>query len=537
MKNYSYLALIASILVSPLSGIDSSNWFAHIQETLAATCKTIPLITNFAKVAAISWWDTQKPYEIIIKEKTPETLALLFNKQNQTKDFLLGASTSEHQSSQQCSPSNCSYSRFTYEQKLLQPTAENGYSMDWWNNYKNYIDYAKRTLNLNALRFSVEWALVQPERSTTWSISALDHYANVFKYMIKQNITPVVCFHHYTDPCWFIDQGGFEEEKNLVFFKKFCVKIYTHIMQSIASDPDALQALKNLNNRPPLWATYNSPEGYAFKIYHLGELPQAQTNNLKKGIGWACHVLNNMMQAHVLVYDALHKAHVQFIAQEMHAPMVGFLKNIHQLDPAEKTLKQQQDAWKSRIICGVGNHVQNDIIYNFFAQQLSKKLDFIGLNYYSNSYMHGATKMLETDPELKTNNKNYRIYPQGLYRALTEISDRIAQSLNIPIYVTENGIGIADTQAQWKKRNTFYQHYLYALYYAIKKGINVRGYLTWTLANNYEWQKPGQAAVQAIDKRIYGLCNLINDGKHIELKDQNNYYIAFAKLFHGNKNI
>ena len=64
------------------------------------------------------------------------------------------------------------------------------------------------------------------------------------------------------------------------------------------------------------------------------------------------------------------------------------------------------------------------------------------------------------------------VYAEGFYRALMDCS-----KLNIPIYVTENGI--ADEHDD--RRELFIKRYLYAMTRAIKDGADVRGYYYWSM--------------------------------------------------------
>ncbi|MBI3231471.1 MAG: family 1 glycosylhydrolase, partial [Candidatus Doudnabacteria bacterium] len=54
-----------------------------------------------------------------------------------------------------------------------------------------------------------------------------------------------------------------------------------------------------------------------------------------------------------------------------------------------------------------------------------------------------------------------------------------------PIYITENGL--ADRRDQ--KREKFIKDHLNYLYKAIEQGADVRGYLHWSLIDNFEWEK------------------------------------------------
>ena len=436
--------------------------------------------------------------------------------------FIVGASTSEHQCSPGCYEKSeccmnktngyhCSYARFAEERNYAK--SEDLTNMDLWKYYREYFHYLKNDLNLNSVRFSVEWSRVQPHQpisdkpediEASFNQEALDHYAKMFCYAIELGITPVVCLHHYTDPCWFIDRDGFEKQENLQYFTTFCKRVFTTLMER-ATNEDNIQALNALSARPPLWATFNSPEGDALKGYRENSLPPA--NPRKNGLLWAEQVLCNICEAHVSVYHELHEEYDALLKQHKELPklMVGILKNIHQLDPWSQSINPL-----TTIACKVGNLIQNEFIFNFFTKGIfdaptfewhNEKaigaLDFIGLNYYSNRYMDGSKKVLNSGAR-KTNNANYGVYPLGIYRALMEISHRVAEPLNIPIYITENGIATDNND----QRASFYRSYLNAINQAMEDGCWVKGYLTWALIDNAEWG--GNVG----DRRCYGLATV-----------------------------
>jgi beta-glucosidase/6-phospho-beta-glucosidase/beta-galactosidase len=110
--------------------------------------------------------------------------------------------------------------------------------------------------------------------------------------------------------------------------------------------------------------------------------------------------------------------------------------------------------------------------------------------------MHNTTRLSEQDPRKQTMNPHYRICPESLYRAIEELSTCLIQPLSqlrkkaIPIYVTENGI--APINDDDETRTQFYQKNLYVLARAIKDGHDVRGYITWSFMDNYEWGSFGE---------------------------------------------
>jgi len=73
----------------------------------------------------------------------------------------------------------------------------------------------------------------------------------------------------------------------------------------------------------------------------------------------------------------------------------------------------------------------------------------------------------------------WRITPEGLYRVVLESWYRY----RVPIIVTENGLA----DAADRQRGRFLVDHLRWLHRAIEDGADVRGYLHWSLLDNYEW--------------------------------------------------
>lgn len=111
-------------------------------------------------------------------------------------------------------------------------------------------------------------------------------------------------------------------------------------------------------------------------------------------------------------------------------------------------------------------------------------LDFLAINYYCREFskfkdLFGA----ESDYKPKRGRKNYlgwNIYPQGFYRLLKKIA-----RYNLPIIITENGTA--------EYENSLYEDFLIrhlrSLAAAINEGVDIRGYLWWSLIDNFEWDK------------------------------------------------
>lgn len=111
-------------------------------------------------------------------------------------------------------------------------------------------------------------------------------------------------------------------------------------------------------------------------------------------------------------------------------------------------------------------------------------LDFIGLNYYSDVWFYGeylyriSPTMREEDSVYNTN-MNYPLYAEGFYSALKRL-----KKLKIPIVITENGM--ADS-ANKGLRDLWIKRYFYAMVKAMKEGVVIKGYIHWSLMDNFEW--------------------------------------------------
>ena len=74
----------------------------------------------------------------------------------------------------------------------------------------------------------------------------------------------------------------------------------------------------------------------------------------------------------------------------------------------------------------------------------------------------------------------WELYPEAIYFVLKDL-----KKFNKPIYITENGLADAKDQ----KRSWFIFESLKNVHRAMEEGVDVRGYLHWSLMDNFEWDK------------------------------------------------
>lgn len=382
--------------------------------------------------------------------------------------WLWGSGTSAHQVEGGCTNNN--WYAYAHSANQQGTVVDAGRACDHWNKYKEDIALMA-DFGLNSYRFSVEWSKIVPHPGII-DTAALDHYEQVCKELVAHGIKPVITLYHYTDPLWFGELGGWEKPQNIEHFVFFAKTVF-----------------ERLHPYVHLWLTFNAPESYALTGWTQGLKPPAKKDQWEL----MAEVMHNLFEAHVAVYRAL-KA-----LPGGNESRIGVLKNIYQLDP-----------WRlyhpgDHLLCYFGNQLVNSTFYTYLKTgslhvytptKVNKKfaineylssggkcLDFIGLNYYCHGYMKGKTILRDDKNEIPANNDRYTIYGEGLYRAIEEISNHVAKPLNIPIYVTENGMG-TDNESH---RELFLQRYLFALARAIQDGHDVRGYFYWSFMDNYEW--------------------------------------------------
>jgi len=195
------------------------------------------------------------------------------------RTFLWGTATSSHQ----VEGINANNQWWQWEQ-LGHTNGKSGLACDWWSGrWREDFDRASEA-NQNAHRFSIEWSRIQPTPDT-WNEDAIERYRAMLRGLKERNMTALVTLHHFTDPIWVSELGGWENEDVVQLFEKYVHKI--------------VEALKELAN---IWVTINEPNVYALSGYVIGAFPPG-----KKDLRLSMRVLGNMIKAHAAAYHAIHE--------------------------------------------------------------------------------------------------------------------------------------------------------------------------------------------------------------------------------------
>jgi len=310
-----------------------------------------------------------------------------------------------------------------------------GKAVDHYNRYEEDFDLAKQ-LNLNALRFSVEWSRIEPEEGQ-WNTEAIEYYKNYIAALHKRGLEPVMTLFHFTLPVWFAEKGGFEHRRNIRYFVRFAEKIMTELGGSVR-----------------YIITINEPEAYAFESYRNGHWPPASTSFWR-----ASKVYRHLAVAHNRTYKLLHAMRRTY--------RISFAKHSIHMYPGD-------DAWLSRMSAGIGQWLFDD----YWVRKVIRHTDYLGVNYYVSQRVYGYRIH---NPEDKINDLGWPMEPGDLEHIL----DRLYHKYKKPILITENGV--ADAQDQYRK--WWISESILAMQRAMDQGVALLGYTHWTLTDNFEWDK------------------------------------------------
>jgi beta-glucosidase len=374
-------------------------------------------------------------------------------------DFRWGVAVSAHQV--EGDNTNNDWWDWEQEEGRIKDGGQSKRACNWWENAEADFDRAAK-LGLNAMRLSVEWSRIEPSPGE-FNDAALARYGEMLQGLRVRAIEPMVTLHHFTNPLWLVEEGGWENPETVDRFTRY-----------------ARRVVEALGQHCDLWCTINEPNVYAFSGYVDGTWPPGKSDQKT-----AMLVVRHMLLAHAAAYWEIHD--VQPDAR------VGLAHNMRILDPADPGSRLDRRAAK------VADRVFNQAILTALtkgrwtlplgfglAWKLRGTLDWIGLNYYTRDLVAFDRTQKESlytrrlharDAELLDGDYG-EFYPHGIFRCLKRL-DR----LGLPIYVTENGIPDDDGD----QRPRYLLTHLHEMWHAVQLCYPVMGYYHWTLVDNFEW--------------------------------------------------
>jgi beta-glucosidase len=320
-----------------------------------------------------------------------------------------------------------------------------GRACDYYNRYEEYFDIAKY-LNQNVHRFSIEWSRIEPEEGK-FDRMEIEHYKKMLLALRKREIKSMVTIWHFSLPIWLAKKGGWQSLKSVEHFENYSRFV-----------------VEELDDLADFWITMNEPMIYVYLSYVIGKFPPQ-----KRNIFLVPAIFYNLVWAHKKAYKAIHDFNKK--------AKVGIAQNYSYVEPGDK------ESYLNKIASDTWNFFRNKLFLEFAKDYQ----DFLGVNYYFHEKVNFSLTNLpsvEIDGKVKSGNREvsdleWEIFPEGIFYVL-----KFLKEYNLPIYITENGLA----DAKDSRRAKFIMDHLKWIHKAINdEGIDVRGYLYWSLLDNFEW--------------------------------------------------
>jgi beta-glucosidase len=345
--------------------------------------------------------------------------------------FLWGASTSAHQTE----GNNTASDLWAIENQAGSPMSEpSGDACDSLHRWPEDLDLVAG-LGLNAYRFSIEWARVEPAPGRI-SLAMLGHYHRIIAGCLDRSIAPVVTLHHFTSPQWFRAAGGWTSPRAPDLFGNY-VRAVTPILDGVEwvctiNEPNMIAIMHAARNIPP-----------------SGAMPAA-----------------GLPEPDAVITSALARAHrtARHELSVLSGVRTGWTV-ANQAVQAAAGAETCAERWRQ---------TREDQFLDIAAGD-----DFIGVQAYTRTVI-GPEGPLSPDAQTRRTLSGWEFYPPALEAAVRDTASRLA---GVPILVTENGIATRHDP----ERIEYTRDALAGLSCAIDDGIDVRGYLHWSLLDNYEW--------------------------------------------------
>ena len=391
------------------------------------------------------------------------------------KGFFIGAATAAHQVE-----GNNIHSDY-WAQELLPHTSftePSGLTCDHYHRYEEDIKLLADA-GLNAYRFSIEWARIEPEEGQ-FDEREIEHYRHVIRCCRANGVEPIVTLMHFTSPVWLIRKGGWEAESTVEYFRRYAAYVTEklggelHYICTINEANMGLQ-LAAIAKRFQLMAQQAAAKARSAEgTVQVGMNFEKMMENMKYAAAENAQafgtpqpqifVSSRTPEGDALVFRA-HQAAKEAIKELYPHMQVGITLSMHDLEALPGGEKFAEDAWDEEFRHYLP-YIQDD--------------DFLGVQNYTRT-QYGPQGQLPCPEEAELTQMDYEFYPEALEHVIRKVHEDFKGNL----IVTENGVAVSDDS----RRVEFIRRALQGVENCLNDGIPVKGYCHWSLMDNFEWQK------------------------------------------------
>ncbi len=394
------------------------------------------------------------------------------------QDFLLGAATAAHQVEGNNHNSDCWAMEHMKYTSYTEPSLD---AVDHYHRYEEDIRLLAQA-GLNAYRFSVEWARIEPEEGE-FCEAEVEHYRAMIACCQANGVEPIVTLHHFSSPKWLICQGGWESDETVQYFARYT----RYVMERLGKELRYVCTINEANMGVQVAAI---AERYRRQMMALAA--KIQAGGASEGqvqVGMNLQKMMENQNAGALEsmelfgtkqpqnFTSARTKHGDDIVKQAHmaaravirevAPWVkvGWTLSMHDIQVAPGGEERAKKEWEDE--------------FTHYLDAMEQD-DFVGVQNYTRSVI-GADGICPVPEGAETTQMDYEFYPQ----ALENVIRAVARDFHGDILVTENGIATADDS----RRVAFIKEALAGVERCIADGLPVKGYCHWSLLDNFEWQK------------------------------------------------
>ena len=332
------------------------------------------------------------------------------------------------------------------------------------------------SLGVDAYRFSMAWARVQPTGRGAWNEAGFGFYDRLLDALAEKNIRPHATLYHWDLPQGLQDDGGWLNRDTAHRFAD-----YAH------------EVARRFGNRIEAIATHNEPWCTANLGYGNAQFAPGVVD-LKQSI----QVSHHLLLSHGLAMRAMREvggtAQLGIVLNQWTADAATGSEADRAMAEFEYARSVQwfmDPIFKGRYpelaLRGHGANAPQVLDGDFDI--IRQKIDFLGSNYYFRSWCSAATPPVPPPARHGVTDMGWEIFPEGLPELLIKLK---AEYPDLPpVYITENGMANPDVVENGRvhdpARIAYVRSHLAALKEAMDAGVDVRGYFLWSLLDNFEW--------------------------------------------------
>ncbi|MDW8298432.1 MAG: family 1 glycosylhydrolase [Anaerolineae bacterium] len=376
-----------------------------------------------------------------------------------TDGFLWGCATAAHQVE---GDSVDDWSQWEEGVGRIYQNQRSGAACEWWRGrFLEDFDRAA-TMRNNAQRISIAWSRIEPKEGQ-FDEAAIGRYREMLVALHDRGMKPMVTLHHFTNPIWFAERGGWLNDESPAVFVRF-----------------VRRAVESLSDLCQLWCTINEPMVLAVQGYLFGYWTPGM-----KSMKAMAQVAANLLRAHAAAYHAIKS--IQPNSQ------VGYAHHHMGIQPKAPAFWNRAAAQAADRLMNVA--FNDALLTGVFKLPFTRPvtvasakgaLDWLGVQYYQerlvtfNPLKLGNSISTEKPKGVPVGPKDWGgIVPQNLFNVIERLYKRYGK----PIYVTESGVpDPEDTlRRQWIVES------VRAIWKALGFNYPVRGYFFWSLLDNFEW--------------------------------------------------